>query len=409
VAQMTSRERLLATIRGEDTDFIPLGQLFHSTVLGTPPDRQWHDQFERAAVMLELGIDPVIDIWMPAPEPPPEVRVRKWSEPAADGGETLLCAEYETGAGSLCQKVRKTDDWHDPTHYAFLPAWDGNAHRAPDRFDSIDLMDDWFTRRYEVPLVRGAADLDAFDQLLQAPRGARRDAWIRDARRAKAIAADMQLLTQARRVSVGDWFMWTCLIEDFCVAMIEAPEYVQRFYDIVQRYNREIIDMVLEVGPDLIQYRGWYDTPDYWGHERHQRILVPKIQELAAQVHAGGSLFCYLLTEGYTHYRDTLRELEVDVYLGLEPLAARKSEDFELVKNALGDRSCLWGGVNAPVHVQRSTDAELDEHVRYAVETLGPKRFIMNACMYIYDDDVSWERLLALVAAWRRHCSVKSA
>ena len=403
MSDMTSRERMLASIRGEDSGIIPLGQLFHSSVLGTPADKQWSNQFERAAIMRELGIDPVIDIWLPSPEPPSDIPIRKWSEPDPAGTGTLLCAAYETAAGTLCQKVRKTEDWYDRTHYSFMPSWDGNAHRDASRFDAIDMMDDWFTRRYQVPLVRGPEDLDALALLLQAPTEARRDEWIRNARRARAIADDMQLLTQARRVSVGDWFMWACLIEDFCMAMIEAPDYVQRFYDIVQRYNRDVIDMVLEAEPDLIQYRGWYDTPDYWGHDRHQRILVPKIREIADQVHDGGALFCYLLPEGYTHYRDTLKDLDVDVYLGLEPLAARKSEDFPLVKQALGERSCIWGGINAPVHLQLATDAELDAHVRHAVETLGPRRYIMNACMYIYDDDVTWERFMALIAVWRRY------
>ena len=127
----------------------------------------------------------------------------------------------------------------------------------------------------------------------------------------------MGLATQARRVSIGDWFMWVCWIEDFCVQMMENPGYVERFYDIVQNYNRQILDMVLEVEPDIIQYRGWYDTPDYWGPKRlSRRSWRPGSRNSAAQVHAGGSLFCYLLTEGYTVYRNILAEMDVDVYPG---------------------------------------------------------------------------------------------
>jgi hypothetical protein len=245
--------------------------------------------------MKELGIDPVIDIWMPIPEPPPEIKVRKWKENDPDGPDPLLCAEYETPAGNLVQKVKKTDDWYHHTHYNFLPRWDGFAHRPKDRFDEIDMMDDWFTRRFKIPLVKGPKDLDAFEYLLKAPTGKKRDEWIRNALKAKQVAKDMDLLTHARRVAVGDWFMWVCLIEDFCCAMLEDPDYVSRFYDIVQGYNKQIVDMVLEVEPDVIQYRGWYDTPDYWGRQRHKEILVPHIQELAQQVHDGG-VFDELIT-----------------------------------------------------------------------------------------------------------------
>ena len=98
-----------------------------------------------------------------------------------------------------------------------------------------------------------------------------------------------------------------------------------------------------------------------------------------------------LLTEGYTLYRDILKEMDVDVFLGLEPLAARKSEDLSLVKAALKDRSCIWGGVNACVTVGRGSDQEIEEAVKTAIEKLGPKGFILNAAAYIYDDDVSWD------------------
>ncbi len=395
---------MLAAIHRQKVDHIPLGQLFHSTVLDTPADLQWSNQFQRARIMKDLGLDPVIDIWMPTPEPSPETNVRKWKETDPDGPDPLLCAAYETPRGTLVQKVRRTADWYHSTHYNFLPTWDGDAYRPTDHFDEIDMMDDWFTRRYKVPLVRGPQDLDVFECLLKAPTGERRDQWIKNALDAKRIAQDLDVLTMARRVSIGDWFMWVCLIEDFCIGMVEDPAYAARFFDIIQGYNREILSMVLEVQPDVVQYRGWYDTPDYWGRRRYHDILLPRIQDLARQIHSGGSLFCYLLTEGYTLYRDFLAQADVDVFLGLEPLAARKSEELTVVKSTLKDRSCIWGGVNACVTVGRGTDAEIDSAVRSAIESLGPTGFILNAAIYIFDDDVSWDRFLILVDAWKK-CS----
>jgi len=401
---MSSRERILGAIRHEAVDHIPLGQLFHSIVMGTPADKQWRDQFERSRIMQDMGLDPTIDIWLPAPEAPPEIPVRKWMEDDPGGPDPLLCASYETPAGTLTAKVRRTaNDWYAPTHHRFAPHWDGRAHRDNDEYDRIDMLDDFFTRRYKAPLVKGPEDLDAFEYLLKPPTGGYRDLWIRDALKARDIAARMGLATQARRVSVGDWFMWVCWIEDFCVEMIDNPDYVNRFYDIIQNYNRQIIDMVLEVEPDIIQYRGWYDTPDYWGTRRYRDILAPRIRELGEQVHEGGSLFCVLLPEGYTLYREILAELGVDVYLGLDPLAARKSEDLAAVKAALNGKSAVWGGVNAHVTVGTRPKEEIDEAVRVAVETLGPRGFILNASIYLYEDDVSWDRFMRFVSAWKKY------
>ncbi len=400
---MTSRERMLAAIQRQPVDHVPLGQVFHSTVFGTPPSKRWRNQFERARIMKGFGIDPVIDIWMPTPEPPPETRVRKWNEPDPDGHCPLLCAEYETPTGKLVQKVRKTPDWYDSTHHRFLPTWDGDAFRPEGGYDQLEMMDDWFTRRYKVPLVRGPEDLDKLSYLLKAPQGAARDAWVRNALEAKRIAQEMDLLTQARRLSVGDWFMWLCLIEDFCMAMVADPAYVSRFLDICQNYNFEILDMVLEVEPDLVQYRGWYDTPDYWGVKRFWDALMPRIAQLADRVHDSGLLFCYLLPEGYTLYRDHLSRMDVDVFFGLEPLAARKTENLTLVKSVLGDKSAFWGGVNAHVTVGTGSAEEIDRAVLTAIETLGPRGFILNAAIYISDDDVSWDRFMTFLSSWRKY------
>jgi hypothetical protein len=287
-----------------------------------------------------------------------------------------------------------------------MPKWDGNTHRDIDEYERIDMMDDFFTRRYKVPLVKGPEDLDAFEYLLKAPTGGYRDLWIQHALKAKELANELGLATQARRVSVGDWFMWVCWIEDFCVEMIRNPDYVNRFYDIIQNYNRRIVDMVLEVEPDIIQYRGWYDTPDYWGTQRYKDILAPRINELGRQVHDGGSLYCVLLTEGYTLYKEILAEMDVDVYLGLDPLAARKREDLAAVKAALGDRHCIWGGVNACVTVGIGSDAEIDSAVETAIDILGPRGLILNASMYFYDNDVTWDRFMYFVNAWKKHAKV---
>jgi hypothetical protein len=362
-----------------------------------PEKFTWRNQFERARVMKDLGIDPSIDIWMPVPAPPPEIPVRTWRK------KNLLFAEYETPAGKLMQKVRQTPDWWDRTHYKFLPDWDGFAHRTAGEYERITMMDDWFTRRYETPLVRGPEDLDKLSYLLKAPEGGARDRWLEDALAAKKKADEMGLMTHVRRASVGDWFMWLCLIEDFLCAMVEDTIYVERFFDIVQSYNREVLELVLEIQPDVVQYRGWYDTPDYWGRERFSSILKPRIEELAGIVHAGGSLFCYLLPEGYTLYRDFLADMQVDVYLGLEPLAARKTEDFRAVKESLSGCSCIWGGVNAPITIGRGTDEDIDEAVKFAVETLGPEGLILNGSMVIYDDDVHWDRFIKFTEVWKRY------
>jgi hypothetical protein len=49
--------------------------------------------------------------------------------------------------------------------------------------------------------------------------------------------------------------------------------------------------------------------------------------------------------------------------------------------------------------VGRGTDEEIDRAVELAIRTLGPTGLVLNASIYIYDDDVSWDRFQSLVAA----------
>ena len=48
---------------------------------------------------------------------------------------------------------------------------------------------------------------------------------------------------------------------------------------------------------------------------------------------------------------------------------------------------------------------EIEEAVKKAIETLGPRGFILNASIYFYDDDVTWDRFIVFVNAWRKYAN----
>ena len=132
---MNSRERLLATIRHEKPDHVPL----YCWCFGfpAPPQLRWtregrevpywytmrlehihtlpeqwtvEDDFERVRRWTSLGVDDVLEA-----SPPwgmhREVCVRDWQEsPTSTEQHWLLCREYQTPAGSLRHVVRRTDE-----------------------------------------------------------------------------------------------------------------------------------------------------------------------------------------------------------------------------------------------------------------------------------------------------------
>ena len=84
--------------------------------------------------------------------------------------------------------------------------------------------------------------------------------------------------------------------------------------------------------------------------------------------------------------------------MGITPKAKNAGTKGGVNKLALMVTACR-GGANAPVTVGIGTEEEIDAAVRAAIKTLGPTRFILNASIYICDNDVTWDRFLTFVDA----------
>ncbi|MCK5880204.1 MAG: hypothetical protein KAH24_10505 [Holophagae bacterium] len=89
---MTSRERVLATINGQETDHVPFSFEVHPSYLDYDPlIADWTNQFERTEFLLSLGLDPMAEVWLPDPCYHPDVKVRQGrDENTSDGYVHLL-------------------------------------------------------------------------------------------------------------------------------------------------------------------------------------------------------------------------------------------------------------------------------------------------------------------------------
>jgi len=62
----------------------------------------------------------------------------------------------------------------------------------------------------------------------------------------------------------------------------------------------------------------------------------------------------------------------IDVLIGIDPIQGTNT-DMRLMKEKIGERVCLWGGVSAAITVERGSEAEIRSAVKQALHTLGPK------------------------------------
>ena len=163
---MCSRERLLAALTRQGPDHLPCSLYLAQGPWYQPP-LFWQDQFQRAERLLELGLDPTIDIWLPDCQPSPDVAIKTWREHRRDA--TFLLKEYHTPAGVLRQVVRETPDWCDPLHGPWIPTTFGTEKATG---FGLHLFDDWSVSRRVEPWVKGAEDLAKLRYLIRASQSA---------------------------------------------------------------------------------------------------------------------------------------------------------------------------------------------------------------------------------------------
>ena len=238
---MTSRERILSTVRGRDTDHVPLHIDVHPSYLSYDPTvAHWDDQFQRTDDLLALGTDPMIEVWLPDPVAHPDVKITTWREDNPPDGVPRLGKAYETPRGTLRQVIRETDDlyqWHRINRNTRGP--------LADLIDGVGLLEDVNPSRSCAFLINGPQDLDAMEYLFMPPQGDALSRWRRDADYAAQQARERGVCLLARRLYAGAALLWlTDATESICT-FDEHPQYVQRFLDIIgrtQRRHRGVLD-----------------------------------------------------------------------------------------------------------------------------------------------------------------------
>ncbi len=393
---LSSRERLLAAIHHQEPDRVPLTFEFPDLYL-PPPLQQAKDQFDVADKLVAMGMDACIDIWLPEPVFAPEVEVKAWREETPEGQDNLLCKEYKTPKGTLRQVVRETADWYSVKHRPMIRS---TFPPSRDHSYEVELLDDFNIPRGVEQAIKQPEDLEALPYLLQPPVGDALEQWREDAMRAKEIAAEKGLLLRARRTYAGDAAFWFMDVQEMCINLIENRDFIHDFLRIVQAWQMQLVDMVLDVGIDVLVRRGWYEMPSYFPPPIWGELLAPLIKEEAQRVHQAGALECYILMEGATQLIEQLKQAQIDILWGADPVLG--GDDPAVLKRELGGQVCFWGGINAEVVLERGSPEQIQQATRDAILTLGQGGgFVLSPVAAVYED-VPWENVEIMIDTWRQ-------
>ncbi|MDA0335861.1 MAG: hypothetical protein O2782_11900 [bacterium] len=391
---ISSRERMLATIAHEETDYTPCSFMIYNALRS-----HCCDQYEFVERQIAMGLDtcmglPVRDTTRDRSTSEQadlhglpvrfrdNVQVEDWRQDEADARYPILHRRYTTPAGTLTTSVARTDDWVQG--------------------DRVPLFDDFVIPRARKRLITGVDDLPALRCLLTPPTDAEINQFRQTSQRAKQTADDLGLMTIGEWGGLFDIACWLCGMEELVCAAIEQPAYLEELLAIIADWNRVREEVVLAVGVDLYIRRGWYETTDFWSPTLYERFILPDLKADVRRCHEADTKLAVISTSSFTPLLDDYIEAGIDVLIGADPVQDARA-DLPLMKRRLAGKVAIWGGVNGFVTVEMGTAEDVRRAVTEAMEILAPGGgFILSPVDNVVDDSPATRANVdAFLQTWR--------
>lgn len=373
---MTSKERILVALRKEETDHVPCVPHFWSSPV--VDGFRWSSEAERLEVLIErLGADALLQFNVGTRQHS-DVSTKVWEDHPAGEKWPLLHKEVTTPKGKLKAIVRKTEDW---PHGSDIP-----------------YFSDFNVSRYVKPWLESFEDVEKFACVYLPPS----DGQIRDAQERWA-----GLRTLKERFQVPVMATYTLGLtgalhlfgaETGVMLSVDQPEAFERYVEIVHHADAKCLEVLLDLGVDIVRRNGWYESTDFWSLAQFQRFIMPYMEREIRTARQAGCPFNYTMCTGIMPLLPLLTQLEFDSLDTIEPVLG--GQDMPRLALELGARKCLWGGVSAPMHLGEGKPEEVRAAVRKAVDVFGRRGFILTAVPSIRPY-WPWENVTAMLDEWR--------
>ncbi len=364
--------------------------------------RECRDYREMAERELELGLDARVAIADLPVRFGGGVVVRDRVELQEGGAPALIHRSYETPSGTLTAAIRKTDDW---------------PHG-----DRLPLFGDRISPRATKFLVTGPEDLEPLRYLLADPTAGDISQFQEEAVERAAFADARGLLLTAgwsteRRpaaedpglagtdygtATVVDALMWLCGATQPLLWAYDHPEFLTELIAILESYNRRRLEIHLDSGAEVVLHRGWYEGTEFWSPRLYRQFVLPVLRREADLCHQAGVYLAYILTSGMLPIAEAILESGVDVVVGIDP-GEGKGTTLEAVRQELGGKIGLWGGVSGPLAIEQGTEHEVRAAVEGAMGVLAPAGgFILSPVDNVTESTArAWRNVQVFIETWR--------
>ena len=346
---MSSKERLIATIRHEETDHVPLcfEGIGHQSAAFV--DRRYPNVFDRVVFYLDMEMDSAVRISPPLLSNS-GFETREWKENDQDESYPLLVKEYITPKGNLKQMVR-THDYPSDSVRLFAD------HNVPES-------------RSKKYLIEKEEDLEKLEYLLVPPDDNDLQWYRQQTEEARRFCDEKQVLLAGYLQGVGDPLLWMSGIETVVMSPVLNPDFMKRYVDIVAGWNKKLLEIQIDAGIDLIIRRGWYESADFWAPDLFHEFLFEPLKQEIDMAHQAGVYFTYVMNSQAKPMLDIFRELGFDVYSNIDPMTL--GMDLADLKHEIGDCITLCGGVNNFLVMENGTIDQVRKAVTEAMDKLSP-------------------------------------
>lgn len=387
MVHLSSRDRMLAVIRYEEPDHVPL--LFSSFGFRPPPHLRWSNEIEEAKAWLSIGLDAWLSV-SPPHRLHADVRVREWQETPQGERWPVMVKEYATPVGVFRQEVFRTDDW-------LAPDWP--THTDPTA--GLRLFDDYNVPRYRRCPIETEEDLDRLRYLLGPLAGSAlsefRERVAAVARQAEALG----VLLVGQGSCGTDAAIWLCGVQNLLLMALDRPAIFEALLDIIHEWDRRNVEALLDTPVDFIVRRGYYEGTSFWSPDLFRRFFAPRIKELTNLVHQADRPMGYTMSVGAVPLLDQFVEIAYDAHVLLDPIPQGVRIDLARTKSALNKKIAVIGGLNAPITLERGTRQDIRREVFDAVQTLGPGGGLALLPAEAIYASTPWQSIEWLIEAWK--------
>lgn len=262
------------------------------------------------------------------------------------------------------------------------------------------FLDDYIIPRARKLLVTGIEDLSAFQYLLSSPTGEEIADFQTQAKSALEQAHKHGLAVAGGWGVGADLIGWVAGFENIIYATFDQPEYVRELLEMIGRWNRKRMEVVLDAGVDLFIKRAWYENCDFWTPATWKNFLLPELEADVDLAHQAGAKFGYIITSNAMPLLEMIAGAGVDVVIGVDP----QEWNLEQTRQQLGGECCLWGGVNGHLTVEMGSPDDVELEVEQAMKILAPGGgFILSPVDNVRQDTPTAQRNTdILIDMWKR-------